>query len=54
MWSIKQKSNKYNRNKCMNTDSRIVVPRGEVWWEEGKMGKGDQIYGDRRKLDFSW
>lgn len=47
--------NKQTRqNKLTETDNRFMVARGERRWEEGEMGKGGKMYGDRWKLEFWW
>ena len=38
----------------VNTENRVVVTRGEGAEVEGKMDKGDQLYGDGWKLTFWW
>ena len=32
----------------------MVVARGKRQWGKAVKGKGGQIYGDRRRLDFGW
>lgn len=32
----------------------MVVARGEGKWEDDEEGKGDQVHGDGRGLDFGW
>lgn len=44
--------NKINKNKLIDTDNRVVVTTGERELGEGKVGKGVQIYGNRRKRDL--
>lgn len=50
MWNIKQKSSKQTH--------RYGQQIGGYWRGRGvredKMGKGDQVYGDKLKLDFWW
>lgn len=43
---------KQNKNKLRDTGYRLVVTRGEKGWVKGKILKGGQLYGDRRKLGF--
>lgn len=38
----------------VNTESRVVVIRGEGAEVEGKMDKGDQLYDEGWKLTFQW
>ena len=42
--------NKSNKNRHIDTENRVVVTRGEVGGDQ--MHKGDQLYGDRQKLNF--
>lgn len=44
---------KSNENEHADTENRIGVTRGEGV-VEGKMDKGDQLYGDGRKVNFWW
>lgn len=39
-----------NKNELINTEGQL--PAGKGVGGESKEGKGDQIHGDRRKLDF--
>lgn len=32
----------------------MVFTRGKRGWEDREVGKGGQIYGNVRKLDFGW
>ena len=53
MWNIKNKTNEQTElNKNKYTENRVAVTRGVGWEGEGKVGKGDQLYGDRLKLNF--
>lgn len=38
----------------MDTDNSVVVTRGQEGWEDDDDGKGDQIHGDRVRLDSGW
>ena len=50
----KQKfQDKSNKNEHADTENRIGVTRGEGV-VEGKMDKGDQLYGDGAKVNFWW
>lgn len=44
---------KSNETEHADTENRIGVTRGEGV-VEGKMDKGDQLYGDGRKVNFWW
>ena len=46
-------TSKQSKNKHADTENRIGVTRGEGV-VEGKMDKGDQLYGDGRKVNFWW
>lgn len=48
----KKQMNIQNKNKLVDTDSRLVVTGGEGVGE-GKLGKGGHIHGDGRKSDSS-
>ena len=41
-----------NKNRHIDTENRVMVTTGENG--EGKMGEGEQLYGDRWKLNFWW
>lgn len=41
-------------NKLIETDNRFMFARGERRGEEGEMGRGGKMYGDRWKLEFWW
>lgn len=49
MWDIKQ-CNK--PNKLIDTNKSTVASRAEGGG--GRRGKGSQLHGDRRRLDFRW
>lgn len=42
MWNIKQKvmNEQWHKNKVIDTDNRMVIPKGKRRWQEGKLGKG--------------
>ena len=50
----KSKISEQTKQKHLDKWNREVVTRGETGWGEGEMGKGDQLYGDRWKLNFWW
>lgn len=45
---------KTKSNKQTHRNNRMVVSRGERGSRKGEVGKGDQIGGSRRKLNFAW
>lgn len=50
----KIKVRKTEEEKQTHRDNRIAIIRGKGQWGQGKVGKGGQIYGDRRKLNYGW
>ena len=54
----KNKINEQAKQNHIDREIRVVVTRGKGLGEGGrgccKMGKGDQLYGDRWKLNFWW
>ena len=50
MWDIKQQTNK--TKKLIDTDNSMVVTRGVVGGGVDEEGKGGQICGDGRRINF--
>lgn len=52
VWARKQKvaSEQHKQKQTQDIDDSMVLPGG-AGGEEGKVGKGGQIYGNRRKRD---
>ena len=42
------------QSKLIDTENSMVVTKKEWGWGEHEEGKGDQIYGDRRRLEHGW
>ena len=47
------KTNKPNKNQHIDTETRVVITRGEGE-AEGEMDEGGQLYGDTWKLHLWW
>lgn len=45
--------NNQTKTRHIDTENRVEATRGGCWWET-KMDNGDQLYGDRWKLNFWW
>ena len=45
---------KYNKDRLIDTEHRLVVTRGEGSWRVDRMGEGDQLYCDELQLDLWW
>ena len=46
--------NKQNKRKNVNAEYKVAVTRKEEVGMEGRMGKAEQLYGEREKLTLCW
>lgn len=50
----KQTYKQKKKHKLIDTDNRMVVIGGEEELGKDEESKGNQVHGDRRRLNFRW